>query len=67
MLIARTPEPRTLSGKLVAGDHIRDRITHRAGVVTHVYADGWLRVRWGAGGETPAEPRDLEPDPYYCR
>jgi hypothetical protein len=27
------------------GDYIRDTITHEAGVVTHVYAAGWLRVR----------------------
>jgi hypothetical protein len=49
------------------GDHVRDRITYVAGVVVHVYADGWLRVHWEAGGETPAEPRDLERDPYYHR
>jgi hypothetical protein len=49
------------------GDHIRDAITHDAGVVTHVYADGWLRIRWESGRTTPAEPRDLEPDPYYHR
>jgi hypothetical protein len=49
------------------GDHIRDAITHEAGVATAVYADGWLRVRWASGRTTPAEPRDLEPDPYYHR
>jgi hypothetical protein len=49
------------------GDRIRDAITHEAGVVTHVYADGWLRVRWETGRTAPAEPRDLEPDPYDHR
>ena len=37
------------------GDRIRDAITHEAGVVTHVYADGWLRVRWETGRTAPAE------------
>ena len=49
------------------GDHIRDRITHRAGVLEQVYADGWLLVRWADGALTHAEPRDVERDPYDRR
>ena len=49
------------------GNHIRDPITHEAGMVTAVYADGWLRVRWETGRTTPAEPCDLKPDPHDHR
>jgi hypothetical protein len=47
------------------GDHVRERSTHRAGVIEQVYHDGWLLVRWVDGATDHAEPRDLEPDPHY--
>jgi hypothetical protein len=49
------------------GARVREKITHQAGVVTHVYADGWVLVQWDLGDEDHAEPCDLEPDPSSHR
>jgi hypothetical protein len=49
------------------GDHIRDRITYRAGEVEQIYSDGWLLVRGADGALGHAEPGDVERDPYYDR
>jgi hypothetical protein len=47
------------------GQHVRDRITHEATTIRHIYADGWLLVETSDGREQHVELRDMEPDPYY--